>query len=324
MQIRTFFLISFLLLGLATFCPPSVCGQDIKIVDLVEVIEKKQNRTNPFVPAIRLEKGLNATERAVWQLYANKRREFLKDNYPSTSGIIVPTLDEEVYARVEWLSKYLKPLKSRFTDEFKAYLEGLERVHGKGFMREYVWTFHHQEKWKQPGDLKLEEFNRWKRDELAGHQSQARAELVMVPPRVGKGIRILLDRKLMETQDDGAILLHYALQRFEYRLNHEIKLTTRVNQLVIPGFEEEVEARTGFVAEYDNHMKGSVSAKLKKYLLDLKKVAEAGMMSEYAWTFYRQKKWKQPADLKLETFRTWSRENIKEHEPLICAALSAM
>jgi len=297
-------------------------GQQISLVDDLEaVIKKKQEKASKFVPSIQLDKGMSERNRLVWQLYATMRRMYLDDKYPDRKGEVIPSFKEEVFARKKWYNTHLKPLRSRFKAEFGSYLDGLSKTLDNQFIREYVWTFHRREQWEKPDGLKLDEFEKFKKQELKNHKPQTKAKLVMMPPAPARGIRILLDKKAMESETDGAILMHYALMRFDYMRKNLIRPKVNINELIIPSFEEEVFARQKFADDSQKHLSADPADSLKTFILELAEVRKAKWMREYVWTHHRQSKWDKPAELKLDEFKQWSADHLKEHKPIQGAAL---
>ncbi len=296
-------------------------AQDVQVVDLLDVVEKKTNHQPDLVATIQLDEGLSRNENLVWQIYALKRREFLKDIYPETEGLVIPSFAEEVFARKEWaeqLAKFTKQTGKKLGE----YFDTLNKVAESDLIREYVWAFHRQKNWTKPVDLDLEKFESWKNENLKSHEPQTKAKLVMIKPPKSTGIRILLDKNSIKNETDGAIWLHLAIQRFDYNRKNKVKPTVKVNDLIVPTFEEEVYARTHFAKDSVKHLKGGPSKLVRNYVQELDLVHKEGWMNEYVWTHYRQKSWGLPEGLRLEEYNDWAKQKIKNHKPIIGIALT--
>lgn len=132
----------------------------------------------------------------------------------------------------------------------------IEKGAESDLIREYVWAFHRQKNWTKPVDLDLEKFESRKNENLRFHEPQTKAKLVMIKPPKSTGIRVLLDRNSIKNETDGAIWLHLAIQRFDYKRKNKVKPTVNLNDLIVPTFEEEVYARTHFAKDSVKHLKG--------------------------------------------------------------------
>ena len=77
------------------------------------VVEKKTNHQPDLVATIQLDEGLSRNENLIWQIYASNRREFLKDIYPETEGLVIPSFVSEVFARKECTEQLAKFTKQR-------------------------------------------------------------------------------------------------------------------------------------------------------------------------------------------------------------------
>jgi len=51
------------------------------------------------------------------------------------------------------------------------------------------------------------------------------------------------------------------------------------------------------------------------YLDDLLRVRDAGFLDEYTVHYFGKKHWQVPAEVRVDQFRAWRRENLREHKP---------
>ena len=87
------------------------------------------------------------------------------------AGAVAPTFEEEVAARTT-AALFYREMRQKDKALNVVYFNDLDRVASGSFMREYVWTYLHQPTWgAAPGDLKLREFDAWRKTNLADHQA---------------------------------------------------------------------------------------------------------------------------------------------------------
>jgi len=119
-------------------------------------------------------------ENAVWLGYLAARAAFINkhmDLYAQRIGVITPTFAEEVEARTT-ATKIYQELREKDKALDVAYFNDLERVASSPFMSEYVWTYLRQPTWgAAPGDLKLVDFDVWRKANLANHQAMTQGSI---------------------------------------------------------------------------------------------------------------------------------------------------
>jgi len=117
---------------------------------------------------------------AAWLGYLMERQIYIRehaDQYKLTTGIVIPTFDEEVEAR-RTMAQIWKELKEKDQSRKDRYLDQLILVHEADFMREYVWIYLKQRSWsRQPEDLRLKKFSAWQRLHLQGHQAETHGNI---------------------------------------------------------------------------------------------------------------------------------------------------
>lgn len=52
-----------------------------------------------------------------------------------------------------------------------------------------------------------------------------------------------------------------------------------------------------------------------KYLDDLVRVRDAGFLDEYTVYYFGKKHWQVPAEVRVDEFRAWQRQNLRKHKP---------
>ena len=110
----------------------------------------------------------------------------------------------------------------------------------------------------------------------------------------------------------GAPWLGYLMARQVYIMKHEDQYDLSPG-VIIPKFEEEVEARTSLVQIWEELKKKDEKLK-DKYLNELQLVHEAGFMHEYVWTYLRRVSWEKPEKLKLKDFSNWRKKQLNKHK----------
>ncbi|MBI3853837.1 MAG: hypothetical protein HY298_26730 [Verrucomicrobia bacterium] len=129
----------------------------------------------------------------------------------------------------------------------------------------------------------------------------------------GSPVTIQVDRRI--NKDAMPYWLGYLTARAGYIGKHKAEYVGETG-VIVPHFEEEVDARTKAAQVYDE-LQSKVNAKPNSYFAELAKVNNAGFMREYVWTYLRQTAWtdnQEPSRLK--AFETWAKENIPNHQPI--------
>jgi hypothetical protein len=110
---------------------------------------------------------------AIWLGYLLARATY-RDEHKlpmPESGVLLPTFDEEVYARTTAAQIY-QEVKDKDKSLRDTYWETLTQIKSKGFMNAYVWTYLHQANWpasQQPKNLPA--FQAWSRSHLKNHRA---------------------------------------------------------------------------------------------------------------------------------------------------------
>jgi hypothetical protein len=109
---------------------------------------------------------------APWLAYLLGRIEYRsKKNIAETYYGPQPAgFEEEVWARDTAAQVYVE-LRQKDRDLDVPYFDDLVRVRAAGFLREYVWIYLNRSGWRDPGGLRIKEFEAWQRVNLAGHRA---------------------------------------------------------------------------------------------------------------------------------------------------------
>lgn len=124
-------------------------------------------------------------------------------------------------------------------------------------------------------------------------------------------------------ESSRAVWLIYAQSRMTYAEAHAADLVYDGNR-VVPTFADELQAREQGVKIY-------TELKLKKpeyrdaYWSEVKKVADAGYLSEYVWTYLMRPSWKAGhPPTQLDKFAKYQSEHLKNHRPATLAGISKL
>lgn len=149
----------------------------------VRAVSATPARTTPvrqLTITVLWDDAMSTRESGLWIGYLFARMEFVSRNggrYMRAPGVVTPIFDEEVFARGE-AAKIYRELRSQGKGTDSAYFNDLDKVDAAGFMREYVWQYLHRDGWDAPSEaLRTREFERWARDNLAGHMTQTRGRI---------------------------------------------------------------------------------------------------------------------------------------------------
>jgi hypothetical protein len=118
---------------------------------------------------------------AIWLGYLMARATYHEEHklpIPE-SGVIFPSFDEEVYARIAAAQIY-QELKEKDKDLHDTYWETLSQVKTKGFMNAYVWTYLQSSNWpesQRPNNLSA--FQNWSRSNLKNHKATTYGSLAV-------------------------------------------------------------------------------------------------------------------------------------------------
>lgn len=150
----------------------------------------------PLTYAYRVARALNRTkavmiiidselqtpsEGAFWLRYSVARFDYRNDQQLPYDLLIgeeaIPSFDEEVAARTALLKDF-DDIQDSLCVATRTATEEMAKAEAKGYMREYVWSYLHQDGWEQPEDLKLEEFKTWAENEIPTHKAPTHAILI--------------------------------------------------------------------------------------------------------------------------------------------------
>lgn len=126
------------------------------------------------------------------------------------------------------------------------------------------------------------------------------------------GVAIQFDPDV-PNQKVAVIWLGYLLARAAYRVEHKLPLPE--SGVIFPGFDEEVNARTGAPQIYQE-LKEKDKGLHDAYWETLSQVKTRGFMNAYVWTYLRRPNWPESQGPKnLSEFKNWSRPILKNHVP---------
>ncbi len=111
-----------------------------------------------------------------WLFYAGTRAFWMEkkffEQHPEARSY-QHTFVEEVAAR-GGCTKIWQEIKAKDGRQDR-YLDDLANVDQAGFLREYVWIYFRDSGWSEPTDLRLTEFEQWRRFHLQSHEPETKA-----------------------------------------------------------------------------------------------------------------------------------------------------
>jgi hypothetical protein len=118
----------------------------------------------------------NPSIAAAWYGYALSHVNWVNDHYKDKDPTkdYKLTFEEELFCRNNMVQIWSE-IQEKTPGLTDTYLDEVLGVRDAGFLDEYVWTYHAQEGWPLPEDLKLEEFNDWMAQNLSQHESKTLA-----------------------------------------------------------------------------------------------------------------------------------------------------
>ena len=118
----------------------------------------------------------------------------------------------------------------------------------------------------------------------------------------------------------SAIWLGYLMARAVYRPEHHIP--SPPSGEIAPTFEEEVYAREAGATIY-SELRQKDKDLNDGYWNDLLKVQANKFMPQYVWTYLRRPSWpKESQPAKMEIFRRWSSQNLRNHKSVTHGGLA--
>lgn len=109
----------------------------------------------------------------IWLAYLLARVSYREEHKIAlpTSTEIVPSFDEEVYARKTAARTYCE-LKVNDKTLHDSYWEAVSKVESKGYIKSYVWIYFHRNSWSEnerPDNVVA--FENWRRSALKNHRA---------------------------------------------------------------------------------------------------------------------------------------------------------
>ena len=131
---------------------------------------------------------------------------------------------------------------------------------------------------------------------------------------VGKGdVAIAYDPK-QPNEKISIVWLSYCIGRLHYVVEHRSEYPKKISGELAPKFKEEVAGRFVGLDTYKNMLGKKLEA--DDYWEVVRKVADAGFLEEYVWSFFHRDSWpevEKPA--KLSEFTDWSKLHLSDHTP---------
>ncbi len=113
----------------------------------------------------------------------------------------------------------------------------------------------------------------------------------------------------------ATVWMAYLVARLSYVTKHPSEYPANATGLVVATFPEELAGRVTGVELYQKMLKQK-KIPHDAYWDDVVKVAYAGYLPEYVWTFFRKPSWNQAAaPKKLAQFSAWRKTNLPAHRP---------
>jgi len=122
---------------------------------------------------------------------------------------------------------------------------------------------------------------------------------------------LIIDWDTERPPGERGIWLAYLLKRAKYHEQDGVCRDTET--VVVPSFEEECQVRAATLKTYQSLQKAEPELNVP-YFNDLSRVASAGFLREYVWTYLRQPSWTRlPDHLHLAEFDQWRKSNLRNH-----------
>jgi hypothetical protein len=111
------------------------------------------------------------------------------------------------------------------------------------------------------------------------------------------------------------VWLAYNVCRMGFIVQHRADYPAKGVGAIPASFADECSGRSGALEVYVAQREKKEMEK-DEYWEDVKKVEEAGFLSEYVWTFFRRDDWPEnDKPKKLEEFKRWQAKEIPNHKP---------
>jgi tetratricopeptide (TPR) repeat protein len=171
---------------------------------------------------IRLDPSLADHDAPVWLSYLLSRARYVREHeseYDWKPGVIIPSFGEEVAALTDALKVY-RELQQKSEPLQVPYFNDLERVSAQSYLREYVWTYLHENAWDTPPDnLRFVDFLHWRATNLAQHLALPKGAIVFAikgvePPKDAplwprEANMILQAKKVMDSGNKELAIAQY-------------------------------------------------------------------------------------------------------------------
>jgi hypothetical protein len=130
---------------------------------------------------IQVSQSKTDAENLAWTAYGVSLAHYLETTGLAKTvpeGEYAPSFEGEVAAR-EKLLRIWRELTEKQNLSF-AYMDILQKVEAAGFLRQYIWRYHHRPNWKdQEAPSRQDEFASWAAYNLVGHVPMTGAKLVI-------------------------------------------------------------------------------------------------------------------------------------------------
>ena len=116
-------------------------------------------------------------------------------------------------------------------------------------------------------------------------------------------------------EKSALVWLSYNVCRMGFIVQHRADYPAKGTGEMPASFADERAGRSGALETYVIQRQKKEMEK-DEYWEDVKKVEEAGFLSEYVWTFFRRDDWPEnDKPKKLEEFKCWQAKEIPSHKP---------
>jgi hypothetical protein len=111
------------------------------------------------------------------------------------------------------------------------------------------------------------------------------------------------------------VWLAYNVGRLGFIVDHRSAYPANGTGVLLPDFADERAGRSVALEAYQASMEKKEIEK-DQYWEDVGKVAAAGYLSEYVWTYFKRDNWSaKDAPRKLDEFARWQKQSIPNHKP---------
>ena len=305
--------------------PTLLLSQDpdnVRVADLSALRELGEPEPIGIGVAIQfLEGAKRNAELDAWEVYVRARHNWALENQipiPEVEGPIVPEFEEELFARTQ-LAEALKGNR-RVGKSHRNYSKEIQKVIEAGFFKEYVFEVHNAPGWDaSEHELRIDDYKKWASENIPDHEALTYATRTARALNRTSEVFIVVDSEL-DPASESAFWLRYCLLRLKYRKDNNLGFDLLIGEEAIPTFKEELAARRGLLKDFDA-IQDSLSEATRTATAEMAKAESEGFLREYVWELLRQEGWEEPAELKLEEFKGWAKDNLTSTEPLTHSTL---